>query len=98
MTVCVHHPPTMPERRAPTTPVRMCAVSIEDKPAAFHFRGTQGSTAGARHLRGSERQVHVLGCVAIEIKNTKRAATRGKIPSRIGIRPTLCVATTRAGS
>ena len=80
MTVRVHHPPTMPERRAPTTPVGMCAVGIEDKPAALHFRGAQGGAAGARHLCGIERQVHVFGGVAVEIKNTERAATRREIP------------------
>ena len=82
----VHDPGTVPEGRAPPAPVLVCPEGVEHEPAALHFGVAQRPTAQAGHLRGVQRQVHVLGGIAVQVVHTQRAAALGKRTARIGVR------------
>jgi hypothetical protein len=53
----------------------MGTIGIEDEPAALHFRVAKRLAAPARHLIRCDRQVHMLGRIAIEVEYSERAVT-----------------------
>src|SRR5215472_9630455 len=50
MTVLVHYPSAVPKRGSPAAPIIVSPISVEDEPAAFHFRVTQRLAAETRHF------------------------------------------------
>src|SRR5690242_5421673 len=73
-----HDARSMPEGRAPATRVLVRTIGVENEPAALHFSVAQLATAGAGHLVLGQRQVHVLGGVAVEVEDTQRAVALRK--------------------
>src|SRR5450756_363723 len=79
----------MPEGRSPATPVFMGAVGVEDKPAPLHLCVSQRGAAVTGHLSRIERQVHMLGGIAVQVVDFKRTVARRKIACRISVGATL---------
>ena len=68
----------------------MRSIGVEDEPAPFHFCDSEFLAPAARHLRRIQRQVHMLGCVAVEIVDIERAIAGRKVGQ--GVHPMSIVA------
>jgi hypothetical protein len=82
----IHDPAAVPVGRAPAAPVLMRPVAVEDEPAALHLGVAELGAAAARHLVQAQRQVHVLGGVAVEVVDAEPAVTAGEVAGGIGVR------------
>src|SRR3974390_1606253 len=85
MALRIHHAAAMPEGGAPSTPVRMRIVGIENEPAAFHLGVAQLDAPPACHLALVEGQIHMLGSIAIQIIDAEGAvaARKGSCGKRV---------------
>src|SRR5262249_8040294 len=86
----------MPERGPPTAPILMRSIGIKDEPAALHLGVAQGGAAPAGHLVRRNRQVHVLGRIAVQIENVQWTVAGRKASARVrvtaALSPTAAVA------
>ena len=86
MAVSIHDFCHVPIGGAPAAPVFMGMKLIENKPATFHFGIAKSFAAAARHLAPVEREIHMLGSVAVLIVDIKGTLAVGKCTARIGVR------------
>ena len=92
MTVLIHYPSAMPKRRSPAAPIIVSAIGVKYEPTAFHFRVAQRLAAQTRHFTFIQRQIHVLGSIAVQVVHLQLALARGKIAGRVSVRATPCPA------
>ena len=79
-------PAAMPVGRPPAGPVFVRADRVPDEPAALHLGHAKRGGAAARHLVLAQRQVHVLGRVAVDVIGAKRAAALRKRARGVSVR------------
>src|SRR5690348_18429985 len=85
MTVGIQDPRSVPEGGAPAAPVFVGTVGVEAEPTTLPRGVPQRKAPPARHLRGIQRQTHMLRGIPVEIVDVQGAVARGKASSRIGV-------------
>src|SRR5262245_31000156 len=84
MAVRIHQAGGVPVFGAPAAVVLVRLQLEENKPAPLHLSGA--CPAAARELLGGEGQVHMLGSVAVEVIDAKRAHAGRERARGVGVR------------
>src|SRR5436190_21510372 len=83
VTVGVRQPRVVPHQSAPAAVVLMRFAMGENEPTALHL-GFSGAAAAAEFF-GREREIHVLGGIAVLVVHDERAHALGERAGGIGV-------------